>query len=151
MGIHPFYGRGLHRGNSKCQAGSFKSLLFDSSRKTPQNSNSGIRYGIPSAGSGQAEASRNGQEVVEMMWRWTLTYIRLWTQRSLNVLLTVVKKIKTPQLYLNIHDPLSHLCSAKLRKIWIGFQDIYRFCSGKNLFAGIQGKTLASWSSSHTI
>jgi hypothetical protein len=66
MGIHQFDGRVLDRGDSKSQAGSFKSLLFDSSRKTPENSNSGIRYGIPSAGSGQAEASRNGQEVVEM-------------------------------------------------------------------------------------
>jgi hypothetical protein len=64
--IHAFYGRVLDRGDSKGQAGSFKSLLFDSPRKIPENSDSGIRYGIASASSGQAEASRNGQEVVEM-------------------------------------------------------------------------------------
>jgi hypothetical protein len=64
--IHPFYGCVLDRGDSKGQAGSFKSLLLDSSRKTRENSDTGIRYGIASAGSGQAEASRNGQEGVEM-------------------------------------------------------------------------------------
>jgi hypothetical protein len=64
--IHPFYGRVLDRGDSKDQPGSFKSLLFESSRKTRENSDIGIRYGIASAGSGQAEASRNGQELVEM-------------------------------------------------------------------------------------
>jgi hypothetical protein len=55
----------LGRGDSKCQARKFKSLLFDSPTKTPENSDSGIRYGIASAGSGQAEAARNGQEVVQ--------------------------------------------------------------------------------------
>jgi hypothetical protein len=64
--IHPFYGWGLHRGDSKGEAGSFKSLLFDSSMKTREKSDTGIRYGIVSAGSGQAEESRNGQEAVEM-------------------------------------------------------------------------------------
>jgi hypothetical protein len=66
MCIHPFYGPLLDRGDSKGQDGIFKSLLFDSSIKTRENSDTGIRYGIASAGSGQAEASRNDQEVVEM-------------------------------------------------------------------------------------
>jgi hypothetical protein len=64
--IHPFDGRVLDRADSKGEDGLFKSLLFDSSMKTHENSDTGIRYGIASAGSGQAEASRNGQEVVEM-------------------------------------------------------------------------------------
>jgi hypothetical protein len=66
MGIHPFSGQVLDKGDSKGQAGTSKSLLFDSSRKSRENSDTGIRYGITSVGSGQAEASRNGQEVVEM-------------------------------------------------------------------------------------
>jgi hypothetical protein len=66
MCIHPFDGPVLDRGDSKGQAGSFESLLFYYSRKTRENSDTGIRDGIASAGSGQAEASRNGQEVVEM-------------------------------------------------------------------------------------
>jgi hypothetical protein len=64
--IHPFCGRPLDRGDSKGQDGSFKSLLLDSSMKTRGKSDTGIRYGIVSAGSGQAEASRDGQEAVEM-------------------------------------------------------------------------------------
>jgi hypothetical protein len=34
--------------------------------KTREKSDTGIRYGITSAGSGQAETSRDGQEAVEM-------------------------------------------------------------------------------------
>jgi hypothetical protein len=64
--IHPFYGPLLDRGDSKGQSGSFKSLLFDSSKKTREKSDTDIRYGITTANSGQAEASRNGQEGVEM-------------------------------------------------------------------------------------
>jgi hypothetical protein len=44
--IHPFDGRGLDRGDSKRQGGSLKSLLFDSSMKTRESSDTGIRYGI---------------------------------------------------------------------------------------------------------
>jgi hypothetical protein len=64
--IHLCYGWVIDRADSKGQDGSFESLLFDSSMKTRENSDTGIRYGIVSAGSGQAEASRNGQEGVEM-------------------------------------------------------------------------------------
>jgi hypothetical protein len=46
MHIHPFDGRMLDSGDSKGQDGSFKSLLFDSSMKTRENSGTGIRYGI---------------------------------------------------------------------------------------------------------
>jgi hypothetical protein len=66
--------------------------------KTREKSDTGIRYGIVSAGSGQAEASKNGQEGVEMRWTSIVTYISLLTQRSLNVLLTGVEKLKWPQL-----------------------------------------------------
>jgi hypothetical protein len=100
--------------------------------KTREKSDTGIRYRIVSAGSGQAEASRNGQEVVEMKWTWILTYIRLSTQRSLNVLLPGVEKWKWPQLEVNAEETFSCLWSRKLRKIWMGFQDIYiPWCSYK--------------------
>jgi hypothetical protein len=134
MHSHPFYGWGLHRGDSKGQDGSFKSLLLDWSMKTREKSDTGIPYGIVSAGSGQAEVSRDGQEVVEMRWTWILTYIRLWTQRSRNVLLRGAEKLKWPQLEVNTQERFSRLCPSKLRKIWMGFQDIYRFSSAKYVF-----------------
>jgi hypothetical protein len=64
--IHPFYDRVLDRRDSKGQDGSLKSLLFDSSMQTREDSDTGIRDRIVSAGSGPAEASRDGQEAVEM-------------------------------------------------------------------------------------
>jgi hypothetical protein len=46
MRTHLFDGRVLDSGDSKGQDGSFKSLSFDSSMKTRENSDTGIRYGI---------------------------------------------------------------------------------------------------------
>jgi hypothetical protein len=70
-----------------------------------------------------------------MRWTWILTYIRLSTQRSLNVLLPGVEKVKWLQLELNTQETFSRLWSPKLRKIGLGFQEMYRFWSAKYVFS----------------